>query len=75
MIGYAHKRGIFRDPKLQDEFHENGFVIVPFISSEQIQELFKVYKSCYPDGVKGFFTTTFANNVEHCELVNSNKTA
>ena len=70
MIGYEDKRGIFRDTKLQQEFHENGFVIVPFISAEQINGLFEVYKSCYPDGVKGFFTTTFANNVEHRELVN-----
>lgn len=70
MIGFEQKRGIFRDPKLQHEFHENGFVIVPFISSEQIAQLFQVYKSCYPEGVEGFFTTTFANNVEHRETVN-----
>ncbi len=70
MIGFEQKRGIFRDPKLQQEFHENGFVIVPFISPEQIATLFQVYKSCYPDGVEGFFTTTFANNVEHRENVN-----
>ncbi len=70
MIDFDQKKGIFSDPKLQTEFHENGFVIVPFISPQQIKELFGVYKSCYPDGVEGFFTTTFANNVEHRELVN-----
>lgn len=70
MINFNHKKGIFRDPVLQAEFHENGYVIVPFISSEQIEELYGVYKSCYPEGVEGFFTTTFANNVEHRELVN-----
>lgn len=70
MIGFEHKRGIFRDKKLQLEFHENGFVIVPFISSEQIDSLFEVYKTYYPNGVKGFFSTTFANNVEHRENVN-----
>ncbi|NVK66512.1 MAG: phytanoyl-CoA dioxygenase family protein [Flavobacteriales bacterium] len=70
MIGYDQKKGIFSDPKLQEEFHENGFVIVPFVSSQQIEQLFEVYKSCYPDGVEGFFTTTFANNVDHREKVN-----
>lgn len=70
MIGFDQKKGIFRDPELQREFHENGFVIVPFISPEQIKRLFEVYKSCYPEGVEGFFTTTFANNVEHRENVN-----
>jgi ectoine hydroxylase-related dioxygenase (phytanoyl-CoA dioxygenase family) len=55
---------------LQHQFHEEGYVIVPFISAEQIESLFQVYKKCYPEGVEGFFTTTFANNVEHRELVN-----
>lgn len=70
MIDFSHKKGIFSDPNLQAEFHENGFVIVPFISETQIEKLFEVYKHCYPEGVKGFFSTTFANNVEHRELVN-----
>jgi ectoine hydroxylase-related dioxygenase (phytanoyl-CoA dioxygenase family) len=70
MIDFSHKKGIFSDPTLQAEFHENGYVIVPFISQPQIDELFKVYKDIYPDGVEGFFTTTFANNVEHREHVN-----
>ncbi len=70
MIDFSHKKGIFSDPTLQAEFHENGYVIVPLISQEQISELFGVYKHCYPDGVQGFFSTTFANNVEHREMVN-----
>ncbi|MFT5860225.1 MAG: hypothetical protein ACI865_002333 [Flavobacteriaceae bacterium] len=70
MIDFDQKKGIFSDPKLQAEFHENGYVIIPFISQAQIKELFGVYSSIYPDGVEGFFTTTFANNVEHRELVN-----
>ena len=70
MISFDQKIGIFRDSELQREFHENGFVIVPFISAEQIEQLFGVYKVCYPNGVEGFFSTTFANNVEHREMVN-----
>lgn len=70
MIDFSHKKGIFSDPTLQAEFHEKGYIIVPFISQEQINELFGVYKHCYPDGVQGFFSTTFANNVEHREMVN-----
>lgn len=70
MIDFSHKQGIFSDPKLQEEFHEKGYVVVPFISQTQIDELFGVYKACYPDGVQGFFTTTFANNIAHREMVN-----
>lgn len=70
MIDFSQKQGIFRDPTLQAEFHENGFVIVPFITASQIEDLFAVYHSCYPTGVDGFFSTTFANNPEHREKVN-----
>ncbi|MFT6243368.1 MAG: hypothetical protein ACJAXI_000127 [Crocinitomicaceae bacterium] len=70
LIDYSNKHGIFSNPELQKQFHEDGFVIVPFISPEQIEELFGIYKSIYSDGVEGFFTTTFANNVEHREHVN-----
>ena len=70
LIDFSQKRGIFSDPKLQKQFHEDGYVIVPFIGQAQIDELFGVYKKCYPDGVEGFFSTTFANNVDHRELVN-----
>lgn len=70
LVDFSNKRGIFSDPKLQNEFNENGFVIVPFISSKQIESLFELYKTYYPNGVEGFFSTTFANNVEHRENVN-----
>ncbi len=70
MISFDKKRGIFKDQELQRKFHEEGYVVVPFISEEKIRELHDVYKKCYPEGVEGFFTTTFANNVEHRETVN-----
>lgn len=70
MITFENKRGIFSNSELQKQFDEEGYVIVPFIKEAQIERLFEVYHHCYPEGVKGFFTTTFANNVEHRELVN-----
>ena len=70
MIDFSHKKGIFSSKELQEQFHEEGFVVVPFLTENQIEELLDVYKSCYPDGVEGFFTTTFANNVSHREKVN-----
>lgn len=70
LIDFSNKIGIFSDSALQEQFHDEGYVIVPFISQAQIDELFAIYKKCYPEGVEGFFSTTFANNVEHRELVN-----
>ena len=70
MIDLSHKIGIFKDKELEKEFQENGYIIVPFIGENQIQDLLEIYKECYPEGVKGFFTTTFANNTAHREKVN-----
>lgn len=70
MIDFSEKKGVFLSNDLQTKFHEEGYVVVPFLNKIQIEELNRVYRSCYPNGVEGFFTTTFANNVAHREKVN-----
>lgn len=70
MIDFSDKVTIFKDPSLAEEFKTKGFVIVPFLSSEQIQELTLLYQKLYPKGVKGFFSTTFAQNPTHRAEVN-----
>lgn len=70
MLDFSHKISIFKDPELTKEFQDNGFVVVPFIDATQIDAIRSVYENYYPEGVTGFYTTTFANNVEHREGVN-----
>lgn len=70
MIDFSNKQGIFKDAALQETFHREGYVIVPFINKDQVQQLQALYTSIYPKGVEGFFTTTFANDVNHREKVN-----
>ena len=70
MIDFSAKQGIFKDKELQASFHQEGYVVVPFIEPKQVKELLSLYKSIYPKGVEGFFTTTFANDVAHREKVN-----
>lgn len=70
MIDFSKKVTIFKEPSLAEEFKTKGFVIVPFLSSEQIQELTLLYQKLYPEGVKGFFPTTFAQNPAHRAEVN-----
>lgn len=70
MISVAKRKGIFRNEEYQRRFDEEGFVIVPFMNEDIINNLTSIYKHCYPDGVDGFFSTTFANNLAHREKVN-----
>lgn len=71
MLDFSHKRSIFKDGEHIRQFNEQGYVVVPFLTADQIVALKDLYRSFYPEGVKGFFTTTFANNVEHREMVNA----
>lgn len=70
MIDVSGRKGIFKSKELLHEFHDKGFVIVPFLTANQIKELLALYREIYPNGVEGFFTTTFTNDVNHREKVN-----
>jgi ectoine hydroxylase-related dioxygenase (phytanoyl-CoA dioxygenase family) len=70
MISIAIRNDIFQDKLLQQQFNDNGYVVVPFINESAVERLLTTYKQFYPDGVKGFFSTTFANNKEHRAGVN-----
>ena len=70
MIDLSGRTSIFKDPEYTRQFHDCGYVIVPFLNEDEIKELMQLYKEFYPYGVKGFFSTTFANNVDHREKVN-----
>ena len=71
MISVSQRNGIFKDEEHQKAFDEQGFVVVSFIDDTTIGRLQQIYKDCYPSGVEGFFSTTFANNLSHREKVNA----
>lgn len=70
MIDWSKKISIFNEDDLSNQFCENGYVIVDFLKDNHINELLKLYHDLHPNGVDGFYTTTFINNVKHRELVN-----
>ena len=53
---------VFRDAKHQEEFEKNGFLILPFYSQEEIQELEALYHRLHPVDEKGFFPSTFSKD-------------
>ena len=71
MISVKERKGIFKNKNYQEQFDEQGFVTVPFIDKNTVKNLNTIYKTLYPNGVEGFFSTTFANNVSHREKVNN----
>jgi hypothetical protein len=71
MISIKHRKALFKDKELQSQFYELGYVIVPFIEEKTVHNLLSSYKTYYPEGVQGFFSTIFTNNKDHRAGVNA----
>lgn len=63
MLDYSHKAPIFKDPEHQRDFNENGYVVLPFYDAGEVGELLRLFERLHPDGVEGFYTTTFMDDV------------
>jgi len=64
-------RGIFHDQKLQSEFDQDGYVIVPFLSPAQIKQMLDLYDSLDYDLNSGFHATILSKKVDTKRKVNS----
>lgn len=62
---------VFRDEKLQEQFEREGYVIVDFYTPEQCLELEQLYHQLHPKGERGFYPSTFSQDVTYRETVNS----
>ncbi|MGB1318953.1 MAG: phytanoyl-CoA dioxygenase family protein, partial [Flavobacteriales bacterium] len=57
---------IFKDAALQKQFDEQGFVKVPFINQEQIDELDKLFDDMHPElPEEGFISGSYSSDTEY----------
>lgn len=62
---------VFKDPELQHQMEEKGFVVVPFYTSEEMEELLKVFRSQHnSQQVSGFFSSTFSMDTDYRKRAN-----
>jgi ectoine hydroxylase-related dioxygenase (phytanoyl-CoA dioxygenase family) len=57
-----HMKRVFKDPEMQLQFEEQGYVIVPFYTPEEIASLNKLYDDLHPQDEKGFYPSTFSQD-------------
>jgi hypothetical protein len=62
MFEFPKMQRMFRDESHQEQFEQNGFVVLPFYSPEEIAELNQLYASIQPKEYEGFFPSTFSND-------------
>jgi hypothetical protein len=56
---------IFKEDNLQEEFEKNGFVILDFYTSDEVQYLLNLYRELHPEDEKGFFPSTFSKDKKY----------
>ncbi|MFT4544639.1 MAG: ectoine hydroxylase-related dioxygenase (phytanoyl-CoA dioxygenase family) [Bacteroidia bacterium] len=57
-----HMKRVFKDPEMQRQFEEQGYVIVQFYTPEEIASLNKLYDDLHPQDEKGFYPSTFSQD-------------
>lgn len=60
-----YSNAVFKDKKLQEQLEENGFVIVPFYSDEDIKNLHQFYTKNTTSNNNGFQPTTYVESLEY----------
>jgi ectoine hydroxylase-related dioxygenase (phytanoyl-CoA dioxygenase family) len=65
MITSAARTQIFKRPEQHLAFERDGFVVLDFFQPEEITAMLAHFESLRPEGLKGFYTTTFDNDPEY----------
>ncbi len=53
---------VFKDTQLQQSFELNGFVVVPFLTQEEVLSLKKTFHTHFPSVPEGFYSTSFSHD-------------
>jgi ectoine hydroxylase-related dioxygenase (phytanoyl-CoA dioxygenase family) len=62
---------VFKDPALQQQMEEMGYVVVPFYTGEEMDELLQVFQSQHASNrVSGFFSSTFSMDTDYRKRAN-----
>lgn len=62
MITAADRAQLFRDPALHKAFERDGYVVLDFFQPAEIAEMREHFQQLRPEGLQGFYTTTFDNS-------------
>jgi len=62
---------VFKDDGIQTRFEKDGYVIVPFYTEPEMEELRALYQKLHPENETGFFPSTFSRDKEYRKIADS----
>jgi len=57
-------KDLFQNPALQTEFIEQGFVVVPLLTTEDIDQLLAIFKEHFPETPQAFYSSSYLNDFD-----------
>ena len=62
---------VFKNPEYQEDFESKGYIIVDFYTPDELIELQGVFDKYHPEGVEGFYASTFSGSVNYRNEANA----
>lgn len=69
MFEFKKMKKVFKDEQMQETFEKEGFIVVNFYTSEQIEEVKNLYHSLLPKDEKNFFSSVLCQDKEYRKTV------
>ncbi len=60
---------VFKDKELQTAYEKDGYVIVPFFTANEVEQLLEVYEKLHKKTEKGFFSSVHSSNTAYKDQV------
>ena len=62
---------VFKDDEIQARFEKDGYVILPFYTEAEMEELRVLYHKLHPENELGFFPSTFSHDKEYRKIADT----
>lgn len=69
MFEFKKMKKVFKDEQMQETFEREGFIVVDFYNSEQIEKVINLYHTLHPKDEKGFFSSVLSHDKKYRETV------
>jgi hypothetical protein len=69
MFEFKKMKKVFKDEQMQESFEREGFIVVDFYNSQQIEEVKKLYRTLHLKDEKGFFSSILSQDIKYRETV------
>jgi hypothetical protein len=61
---------ILKNNTLDSQLWRDGYVVIPFLNNDEVQQLLKVFHENHPKGIEGFYATAHTTDIDFRQKMN-----